>query len=69
MCIELIHAFLMALAKRSIPYEYREISPRRHDWRIWNEEIPVFMDKLDALDGFQPIGNEEDRKAPKTRPS
>jgi len=46
------HAFLALLAKRRIPYEYREISPRGHDWRIWNEEIPVFLDKLDHLDGF-----------------
>ena len=46
------HAFLALLANRRIPYEYREISPRGHDWRIWNEEIPVFLDKLDHLDGF-----------------
>ena len=46
------HAFLTLLASRHIPYEYREISPREHDWRIWNEEIPVFLDKLDQLDGF-----------------
>jgi putative tributyrin esterase len=46
------HAFLGHLAKRRIPYEYREISPRGHDWRIRNEQIPVFLDKLDHLDGF-----------------
>ena len=46
------HAFLSLLAKRHVPDEYREISPRAHDWRIWNEEIPVFLDKLDHLDGF-----------------
>jgi len=46
------HAFLTLLAKSHIPYEYREISPRGHDWRIWNEEIPVFLDKLDHLEGF-----------------
>jgi hypothetical protein len=46
------HAFLAVLAKRRIPYEYREISPRAHDWRIWNEEIPVFLDKLDHVAGF-----------------
>jgi S-formylglutathione hydrolase FrmB len=50
--VEDTHAFLLSLAKRHIPYEYREISPRAHDWRIWNEEIPVFLDKLDHLDGF-----------------
>jgi len=46
------HEFLSLLAKRRIPYEYREISPRGHDWRIWDEEIPVFLDKLDRLEGF-----------------
>lgn len=50
--VENTHAFLAVLAKRHIPYEYREISPRAHDWRIWNEEIPVFLDKLDRLDAF-----------------
>lgn len=49
---EVTHEFLSVLAKRRIPYEYREISPRDHDWRIWNEEIPVFLDKLDRLEGF-----------------
>jgi putative tributyrin esterase len=49
---ETTHEFLSVLAKRRIPYEYREISPRGHDWRIWNEEIPVFLDKLDRLEGF-----------------
>lgn len=46
------HAFLSLLAKRRIPYEYREIAPRDHDWRIWNEQLVVFLDKLDHLDGF-----------------
>lgn len=46
------HEFLALLAKRRIPYEYREISPRGHDWKIWDEEIPVFLDKLDRLEGF-----------------
>jgi putative tributyrin esterase len=50
--IERTHAFLELLAKRRIPYEYREISPREHEWRIWNEEIPVFLNKLDKLEGF-----------------
>ena len=53
--VEETREFVRVLAKRSIPYEYREISPREHEWRIWNEEIPVFLDKLDRLDGFQPI--------------
>jgi putative tributyrin esterase len=50
--VEDTHSFLTLLAKRRIPYEYREISPREHDWRIWNEQIPVFLDKLDHLDAF-----------------
>jgi len=49
---ERTHEFLSLLAKRRIPYEYREISPRWHDWKIWDEEISVFLDKLDHLDGF-----------------
>jgi len=53
--VEQTHAFLQVLAKRRIPYEYREISPRGHEWRIWNEEIPVFLDKLEKLDGFEPV--------------
>jgi S-formylglutathione hydrolase FrmB len=53
--VEQTHAFLEVLAKRRIPYEYREISPRGHEWRIWNEEIPVFLDKLEKLDGFEPL--------------
>jgi putative tributyrin esterase len=60
--IESTHAFLLELAKRHIPYEYREISPRAHDWKIWNEEIPVFLDKLDRLEGFQPIREEGERR-------
>ena len=53
--VEETHAFLAVLAKRRIPYEYREISPRGHDWRILNEEIPVFLEKLAKLDGFEPV--------------
>jgi putative tributyrin esterase len=60
--IESTHAFLVELAKRHIPYEYREVSPRAHEWRIWNEEIPVFLDKLDRLEGFQPIREEGERR-------
>ena len=56
--VEETHAFLAVLAKRHIPYEYRELSPRGHDWRIFNEEIPVFRDKLDKLDGFEPVREE-----------
>jgi putative tributyrin esterase len=52
--VEETHAFLEGLAKRRIPYDYRELSPRGHDWRIFNEEIPVFLEKLEKLDGFEP---------------
>jgi len=60
--IESTHAFLLELAKRHVPYEYREVSPRAHEWRIWNEEIPVFLDKLDRLEGFQPIREGGERR-------
>jgi putative tributyrin esterase len=53
--VEETHAFLAVLAKRHIPYEYRELSPRGHDWRILNEEISVFLDTLEKLDGFEPL--------------
>jgi putative tributyrin esterase len=53
--VEETHVFLDVLAKRRIPYEYRELSPRGHDWRILNEEIPAFLDKLEKLDGFEPL--------------
>ena len=53
--IEDTHLFLTQLAKRQIPYEYREISTRGHEWKIWNEEIPVFLDKLEKLDGFESL--------------
>ncbi len=49
---EINHQFISLLAKRRISYEYRELSPREHDWRIWDEEIPIFLDKLDHLEGF-----------------
>ncbi|HTC93611.1 MAG TPA: alpha/beta hydrolase family protein [Terriglobales bacterium] len=49
---EINHQFISQLAKRRIAYEYRELSPREHDWNIWNEEIPIFLDKLDHLEGF-----------------
>jgi enterochelin esterase-like enzyme len=53
--VEQTHALLQVLARRRIPHEYREISPRGHEWRIWNQEIPVFLDKLEKLDGFEPV--------------
>jgi putative tributyrin esterase len=59
------HEFLSLLAKRRIPYEYREISPRGHDWRIWDEEIPVFLDKLDRLGGFASSLTEDRPEHPK----
>jgi putative tributyrin esterase len=77
---EVNHQFISLLAKRRISYEYRELSPREHDWRIWNEEIPVFLDMLDHLGGFasglpenhrpgdlNKLEQEKARSQPKTR--
>ena len=44
--------FVALLASKKIPYEYREISPRVHSWDFWDDQIRVFLDKLDALPGF-----------------
>jgi S-formylglutathione hydrolase FrmB len=49
---EINHQFITLLAQHRIPYEYHERSPREHDWRIWDEEIPIFLDRLDHLEGF-----------------
>ncbi len=46
------HDFIAVLAGLKIPYEYREVSPRIHAWNFWNEQIRVFLGKLDVLDGF-----------------
>jgi S-formylglutathione hydrolase FrmB len=46
------HQFIRLLAQHRIPYEYHERSPREHDWKIWDEEIPIFLDRLDHLEGF-----------------
>ncbi len=46
------HEFVALLAGLKIPYEYREVSPRVHAWNFWDEQIRVFLRKLDSLDGF-----------------
>jgi putative tributyrin esterase len=46
------HQFITLIAQHRIPYEYHERSPREHDWRIWDEEVPIFLDRLDHLEGF-----------------
>src|SRR5579872_5745411 len=33
--IELTHEFLKVLAKHNIAYDYRERSPRGHEWKLW----------------------------------
>jgi S-formylglutathione hydrolase FrmB len=45
-------AFVKLLAERKILYEYREISPRVHSWDFWDEQIRVFLDRLERLSGF-----------------
>jgi S-formylglutathione hydrolase FrmB len=37
-------AFIALVASKKIPYEYREVSPRVHEWDFWDEQIPVFLD-------------------------
>src|SRR6185312_11815551 len=45
--------FVAFLADKKIPYEYREVSPRVHSWDFWNDQIQIFLDKLDKLPGFK----------------
>lgn len=45
--------FVAFLADKKIPYEYREVSPRVHSWDFWNDQIQIFLDKLDKLPGFE----------------
>jgi putative tributyrin esterase len=39
-------AFVDFLAQKKIPYEYREVSPRIHEWDFWDEQIPIFLNIL-----------------------
>lgn len=45
-------AFVRLLAEKKIPYEYREISPRAHNWEFWDDHVQVFLDILERLPGF-----------------
>ena len=45
--------FVALLAEKKIPYEYREISPRAHTWDFWDDQVQVFLNKLDELPGFR----------------
>ena len=38
--------FLSLLASRSIPYEYRELSPVGRGWALWDGQIMEFVDVL-----------------------
>jgi S-formylglutathione hydrolase FrmB len=44
--------FVAVLATLKVPYEYREVSPRVHSWDFWDDQIHIFLDKLDRLEGF-----------------
>lgn len=46
-------AFVELLAKKGVPYEYREISPRGHSWDFWDDHVRVFLDLIAHLPGFQ----------------
>lgn len=45
-------SFVDLLAKKKIPYEYREVSPREHSWDFWDDQVRVFLDLLDKKPGF-----------------
>ena len=48
--------FVALLAKKKVPYEYREISPRGHTWDFWDDQIQVFLDFLKRTSkGFEGI--------------
>jgi len=46
-------AFIELLAKKGVPYEYREISPRVHSWDFWDDHARVFLSLISRLPGFQ----------------
>ena len=46
-------AFVELLAKKNVPYEYREISPRVHSWDFWDDHVRVFLALISRLPGFQ----------------
>jgi S-formylglutathione hydrolase FrmB len=46
-------AFVELLAEKQIPYEYREVSPRIHEWDFWDDQIRIFLDMIARLPGFQ----------------
>ena len=48
--------FVALLAKKNIPYEYREISPRGHTWDFWDDQIQVFLEFLKrGAKGFESL--------------
>lgn len=46
-------SFVDLLARKKIPYEYREISPREHSWDFWDEQVHVFLEVLTVKAGFR----------------
>ena len=38
--------FVQLLARKKIPYEYREVSPRVHSWDFWDDQVRIFLDML-----------------------
>ena len=46
-------AFVELLAEKKVPYEYREISPRIHEWDFWDDQIRIFLDLIARLPGFR----------------
>lgn len=42
-------AFVLRLAARKIPYEYREVSPLGHSWDLWDGQVMNFVDLLTRI--------------------
>lgn len=38
--------FVELLARKKIPYEYREVSPRVHSWDFWDDQVEIFLGML-----------------------
>jgi S-formylglutathione hydrolase FrmB len=51
--LEQNRAFVELLAKKNLPYEYREVSPRVHAWDFWDDQVRIFLEMIARLPGFR----------------